>query len=505
MPGSPVTIVVYNPTDLQTWDLELDNNGREIRKHLQQINANNETLRPLEINLRHIEREIKSVEETIDILEMQRLRQQQINSSYYCPSRHHHHYHNYYHNDLWQGFVYGLKNSSLTDSKNKLADLQVVRTALIAQIYPLRTAIKNAKSNAANLRGRNDWLHAHIPNARLFIEAMIYNPAQLVSALKEKFVSEILAYEKKYFVALSPQVRISLLHVHYGLDPLIENHPDHQVQIRNYLRLCGFLCDLYTRVSQENKENPFLDYLVQIINSTHVLPQGELETGYSAIVWYQTFKNNFPQLINIEQNLFEIEKTGFQQKINSLLHPPSWAQKNLHQKIARAVQIINSEVKTKVQKNEAIDYYFYTRILDTLFRLQYNPADIQVAQHLLDMVDYTSGASSVNKQVLGSLLVVAGVLLAAASIALFATTFGTSALLSAWGFALGLSMMQTQIVVGVGCSLTAAAGAGLTLWGGRTIKSGTRKGLSQELLEIQIEANNQQGHMPPAYTPTPTW
>lgn len=63
---------------------------------------------------------------------------------------------------------------------------------------------------------------------------------------------------------------------------------------------------------------------------------------------------------------------------------------------------------------------------------------------------------------LGGLLIALGVLLIGASVAGLVTTFGSSSALSAVGIALGLSLLQTQVVLGVTSTIAAATGIGLT-------------------------------------------
>ncbi|WP_240920602.1 hypothetical protein [Legionella longbeachae] len=66
------------------------------------------------------------------------------------------------------------------------------------------------------------------------------------------------------------------------------------------------------------------------------------------------------------------------------------------------------------------------------------------------------------------------------------TTFGSSSALSAVGIALGLSLLQTQVVLGVTSTVAAATGIGLTFFTGpNTVKSGQRQGLSQGLIDVK--------------------
>ncbi|WP_126325030.1 hypothetical protein [Legionella cherrii] len=89
-------------------------------------------------------------------------------------------------------------------------------------------------------------------------------------------------------------------------------------------------------------------------------------------------------------------------------------------------------------------------------------ADHKTVNRLGAIAEYASRNNSVGKHVLGSLLVVFGALLIGASIAGFITTFGSSSILSAWGFSLGLSLLETEFVLGLASSLTAITGIGLT-------------------------------------------
>ena len=106
--------------------------------------------------------------------------------------------------------------------------------------------------------------------------------------------------------------------------------------------------------------------------------------------------------------------------------------------------------------------------------------NLRATERLLHMAEQAQGTYSLGKKLLGSLMVVIGVLMVITSALAFASSLGGASVFSAWGSVLGLHLIQTQVAA---LSLSAAAGTGLTFWGSHTIAAGARQGLSQDLME----------------------
>lgn len=487
MPDFEVKIVVYTPTDLQAWKLEPQTN-------LQQIYENQRVIADQERALGHLRRSLQSKENRISWLRIQLNMLRSQDRLYW----HNHHCHHPYYRDYYYRYNI-IDGAALYALENDLFRMQMDCDQIRRDMRPYQNIKAEAQSKIHQLEARNHWLAKHIPAAESFLATLENNPAQLVSALKVKIIKTINEYEEKHFIKRSRQVRISLWQIHNSLELLAPDVYDKREQQLNYLRLCGYLGNLYANVALENKDKDFLSCLAQIMNSTHVHSQGDLpgrwKTNSNALVLCQAMKEKYPQAFaKLEQDLEAREHAKFTELQQQLLDPSLICKTNVQQKVFLAAQTLRAEVDAKMKKNEVIDFHFYTRIATNLLSVYHNPTDFQAAKYLGDMATHASGASSFGKKLAGSLLVVVGALLIGASIAALVATCGSSSLLSAWGVALGLSLLHTQVIAGIGFSLTAVAGAGLTFWGGSIFKAGMRQGFSQKLVDVQEAVNNPPAH-----------
>lgn len=484
-----VNPVVYNYTDLFSWQAELTPLELQISENLQFIKEQQrQYLNPLQRQLDVLNSSISSIE-----LQMDMNLGMPSNIIYPRP-------------DYYGSSIQVLNTYTL---QFRLDNLLKERDKLKRRMAPYERAINEAQASLDELYSRRDWLKEHIPAAKLFLHTLQENPLELVQTLTNKIWEALIHYEDTHLTGLSPQVRICLLAVRYlnqltfypgGYAPDYTN-PIHRA---NYLRLCGFLWDMYLKVKQEKKDVAFEKILGSLIESTHVAEHGDLPyptlTGYSATAWFGSNSQSMPECFAIQEHHLPIleEQTlnnGIAFIAQNRPNQPTALQKH----IISAVNLIDAEVKMKKQKNEEIDYHFYGRAVCILNNVFVNPTDKQSAKRLGEIAECASGNNSVGKHVLGGLLIVFGALLISASVVGFITTFGSSSVLSAWGFALGLSLFETEFVFGIASSLAATAGIGLTFFAGpKAIESGARKGLSQELMDIKegIESYDE----PPSYS-----
>ncbi|MGM9452615.1 hypothetical protein ACTAZI_04680 [Legionella bozemanae] len=479
--------VVYNYVDLFSWQAELT--PLEL-----QITENSQFIKEQRQYLQFFQRQLDSLNSSISLIEQQTDMNLGIPSNAIYPRV-----------DFYGSSIQVLNTYQL---QFKLDSLLKERDALKRRMAPYERAINEAQASLHELRSRRIWLNEHIPAAQLFLQTLQENPLASVQALSNKIGDALIHYEDTHLTGLSPQVRIGLLAVRYlnqltfypgGYDPDYTN----QIHRANYLRLCGFLWDMYLKVKQENKDAAFEKVLASLIEGTHVAQYGDLpypmQTNYTAEAWFASNIQSMPgyfaiqeyHLPNVEE---QILNNGFAFITQNTPIRPTALQKH----IINAVNLIDAEVKMKKQKSEEIDYHFYGRTVLILNDVFVNPADKHAAKRLGEIAEYASGNSSVGKQVLGGLLIVFGALLISASVVSFITTFGSSSVLSAGGFALGLSLFETEFVFGIASSLAAAAGIGLTFFAGpKAMESGGRKGLSQKLMDIKEGIENY--GEPPAY------
>ncbi|KTD05954.1 hypothetical protein Lgra_2731 [Legionella gratiana] len=488
--------VVYNQANLYSWREELPRLQLQISEKVGLIEEQKQHLRPLQGHL-------DTTNRLISIVQSQ-LTNADINATqdmiHHMHDHHHHGHQHGHHHGHRDGVLHYMGDFAREWNRNQLQSeltrLQVERRSLQSQMRPYERIINETNAELVQLRSQESFLKKHIPAAESFLHALNENPLELVTALANRLEKAFVDYEDTHLTGLSPQVRISLIAARYGLNELTRYDGGynpavlHTTHRANYLRLSGFIWDMYSRVKQENQDSAFEKILAELVESTHVLQHGDLpdhlRTNFSAQAWFEGSKNKNSavfaiqpaQLTNIEEQIFT-NGLAFLKRNNG----PS---NDLQKHIMNAGDLIDAEVTMKKQKQEPIDYHFYGRTVRVLGEALAKPMDMQAAKRLGGIAEYASGSASVGKQVLGGLLIALGVLLVGASVAGFVASFGSSSALSAVGMALGLSLLQTQVVLGVTSSLAAASGIGLTFFvGPNTMKSGQRQGLSQELVDVK--------------------
>ncbi|WP_392538904.1 hypothetical protein [Legionella sp. 227] len=478
-----VNPVVYNRTSLLSWQAELAAIELQITEYLQFIEDQRQRLRSVQNEL--VSQNSLGYQLDVNMASFQDM----------MDSRPRH---------------YGNYTVETFPSERRSNRLQEQREALKKRMKPYEEAINKAQASMAQLLSRQEWLQKHIPAAQLFLQTLHERPLESVQSLINKIWEAFTHYEDTHLTDLAPQVRISLFTARYGLNTLtsyVEGYDPaytNSLHRTNYLRLCGFLWDMYSRVKQEKKDPEFEKLLGHLVESTHMVQQGDLpdhmQTGYSAQAWFESNKQNMPGLFAIkEQDLPSLEEQIFKNGLIFITQNRITQQTPLQKHILNTVNLIDAEVKMKKRRKEKIDYHFYGRMLTLLNSAFVNPADQHAAKCLGDIAEYASGSNAVGKKVLGGLLIAAGCLLICASVAGFFTTFGSSSLLSAWGIALGLGLLETELVFGVASSLAAVTGIGLTFFAGpKAIESGARKGLALELKDIKEELEHY--NAPPSYS-----
>jgi hypothetical protein len=249
------------------------------------------------------------------------------------------------------------------------------------------------------------------------------------------------------------------------------------------------LQEMHNRVAQEGQDTEFKGILTTLLDSTHIASNGDLpdamQTGQSTSTRFNFIAAQNPQFNITPEHLLVLEEQRYALKLSEL---ESGIYTDEIQKRARAViDAIKAEVASKKIKNEPIDYRFYSRILEDMWQAMGHRQDQAAIQHLGLLANAASGSSSTGKKIAGALFALVGVLLIAASIACLVATFGGSALASGFGAALGLSLIQSQICLGITASVTAVAGTSLSFWGGFKFKDGMRQGLSKDIMDFKQE------------------
>ncbi|WP_115711184.1 hypothetical protein [Legionella sainthelensi] len=485
---------VYNQANLFSWQQELPQVQSQISEKSRVIEEQRQLLSPFQ-------RQLETTKRLISITQSQ-LTNVNISATQDMLHHMHDHHHDRHHHHHRDGVLHYVgdfaREWSRSQLQTELGRLEAERISIQNQMRPYERVINETNAELTQLKSRKSFLDNHILVGGIFLRTLQENPFELVQTLANRLQKAFIDYEDTHLTGLSPQVRISLIAARYGLGELTRYESGYNPEAlqfqsthrANYLRLCGFIWDLYSRVRQENLDTAFEKTLADLVESTHVLQHGDLpdqwQTNYSANAWFEVSKNanlgvfaiQPGQLDNIEEQIFN-DKLGHLKRNNVLSN-------NIQRHIMNAAELIEAEVAMKKQKHEYIDYHFYGRTVCVLTDALNNPNDLQAVKRLGDIAEFASGSPSVGKQVLGGLLIALGVLLIGASIAGLVTTFGSSSALSAVGITLGLSLLQTQVVLGVTSTIAAATGIGLTFFTGpNTLKSGQRQGLSQGLIDVK--------------------
>ena len=415
-----VNPVVYNAENVQFWTAKLPLLEQQKQDNSQIIVEQEQFLTPLKQQLNVINSQISSA-------------QTLLNVAHWNAVPHHHGHHG-------NSGVYVLNAMAIGELQSQLYVLESQQSGILNQMQPFKEIIKGTREAQRAIQEDQIWLQRHIPEATLFLRNLNKNPATSLNELQNRIIVAFTTYEDEHLTGLSPQVRISLIATQYGLKLLNKNENGLELMRINYLRMCGFLWDMYYRVAQENKEDPFQNLLKTLLESTHIDENGDLpdhlKTGFTTTAWFEENKSTKAEYFAIpEQDLPNIESQIFQSEIVWLTQLKQEQKTMLQTNIINAAQLIKLEVQDKTKKKEEIDYHFYIRAMRNLNAVYHNFVDDQTAKRLSDIAEYASGSPSIGKQVLGALLVVFGGLLIATCIAGCVTAFASS-LFCAWAITL---------------------------------------------------------------------
>lgn len=484
--------VIYNVKNIELWRSEIPKLEKLSQEVSQQIITETPELERLSSRISLLNSQIRDLDTQILLLQSTQNRQ---HYHYYHDHHHHHHNHHHYASDFFVDVSTGIQLNRL---REQWSNLSGERSSLLTsmqrienRIESLKKAINNAKTNIA-------WLQKHITEGEEFLTTLNNNPTQLIVNLQQKILQKFSDYAYYHPAALSPRVRFCLFNIQWKLN-LITPPPTGQLypslpihtQIR-YLSLTAFVWEMYHQVEDEAQDEDFKNLLIELINKLHIPDNGDLpdslRTGKGAYAHLHDIKTSNPYDMSNE-NLYQYETDIFKYHLGNLKN--YLRQQNAVQiSIARAVSLIEEEISLKAQKNETIDYHFYTAAVSDFLQILSPQPNNNAIRHLGVLAEHASGTASLGKKIGGALLMVAGIALVAASIVGLAATFGGSSFFSAAGIALGLSLLQFQVAFGTFFAATAIAGSGLTFFGGRTFKEGKQQGLSKELVTLQETCNN---------------
>jgi hypothetical protein len=471
---------VYTSALINAWQLEASQLQGQIPQYRQVIEERRVALLPYQSRLLSVQRELNSLQSSITLAEINQ-----------AQDRRNHHYHNNHHHHHYQpGFLHTLGDIAAAGYLNSL---YARRSTLLATSGQIRADMQpHASTMVANQRAMENattkvtQLNAQITAGNSFLHTLSTNPGMLVAQLKGAISTAFRFYDDSHPLGLSPQVRICLFDIQNKLNYLTvkqEEATAHALQL-NYLDLCAMLHNMHARVEQEGQDLEFNKVLIGLLENTHIASNGDLpdlmQTGQAIPARFAYNAERNPLFSIAPEHFLAWEAQRYAEILNTF---GSAIYTGEERKRVKAVfDSITAEIEAKKIKNEPIDYRFYTRVLSDMLA-----SDTTSTQHLSVLANAASGSPSIGKKVAGALSALVGFLLLAASIACLVATFGGSSLASGFGAALGISLIQSQICLGVSASVTAVAGSSLGFWGGFKFKEGTRQGLSQNLIDLQTE------------------
>ncbi|WP_127099165.1 hypothetical protein [Legionella sp. km772] len=484
---------VYNAANIQAWSTEALSLNSQKQHHQAIITENNQALIPLQSQLQLLQTQISTVQGQVTSYE---IRNAQDNAFHWQQSHHHGHHHGHHHHHHSPGILHTAVDIfsafELGRLRNQLSDLQADARRIEARMRPHLQLIENSSRIIQQTDSRLSWLNYHSNNGAIFLNTLSANPNELVNQLKRKITAAFQDYDDKHPQGLSPQVRICLFNLKERLAYLTLTPEQATINAlqRNYLHLGALLQEMHNQVATEGLNQEFIQVLNSLLEETHLgadLPDA-LQTQQSKAEHYNYLQQQNPALFTVsperllvlEQERYHYEFSHLQERI-----APSNALQN---KINAALKVLNEELSAKKVKNEVIDYHFYNRVLADLAKISANPHDSKAIQHLGRLANVAVGTPSLGKKIAGVLLEILGIALIAASVTCLIATFGGSSFASSFGAALGLSLLQSQITLGISASLTALGGGALSFWGGIKFKEGQRQGLSKELENVHEEA-----------------
>ncbi|MGL5741287.1 MAG: hypothetical protein ACRCXC_01405 [Legionella sp.] len=154
----------------------------------------------------------------------------------------HHHGRHHHHDGILHQMNDMMSMATIASLRSELEHLQNQRAQILSEMQPYEDVLRQAEAQVIALRSRQTWLKKHLPAATTFLATLNDTPQESVTALANTLTKAFTEYEDSH-LTLSPQVRISLIAVRYGLHDLLVQPvgfaPDYamQQQRTNYLRL----------------------------------------------------------------------------------------------------------------------------------------------------------------------------------------------------------------------------------------------------------------------------
>ncbi|WP_131783776.1 hypothetical protein [Legionella gresilensis] len=487
----PYENVIFNKANIEGWKSERPILKKKVLKLSKKIEKAEASIHLIQASLTQVQLKISSIETQLSIADLRTTQDIQYHES--------HHGHSSNNTSILHTIDDLLSAGKTISLTNELNNLKNKRFKLEKDIDDYQNQIVQCQQSIRETKERITWIKRNVAQGEEFLQNIKNAPSLLVDNLSNKILSRLKNYDKKHPLGLPEEVRGCLLYIQEKLTLLTSTNttvlpalnpeviaPEIYCAQINYLRLCGFLWEMYRLVESKVQDKSFLLLLDELIESTHIPEAGDLPDEFQT---GQTSNNYFSQTKRstwlFSFDLSKTEKKIFEYELSSL--QAYFQRQNLLQiSFENTTSLIQSEITERLANNEEIDYRFYTRILHNLNILKSDHLNSEAREDLIFLAQYASGAPSISKQVLGGIAVTIGVLLIVASIGCLVATCFSGSPICALGIGIGMTLLQTQITFGIVSSLSAIFSSGLSFFGINKIKDGKRKGLSKELVDIPI-------------------
>src|SRR3990167_3251491 len=365
-----------------------------------------------------------------------------------------------------------------------------------------KTQVTNKQKS---LEKSNQDLSRYIDEAQTFLTALGETPKIAFDRLRDNVLTSLTEYDNTHPIQ-DFKVRLCLYGLAEKLTTILteqESHVEDELKSwrTKYIQLCGFIWDLYDQYvkSNVNLDVDLRERLAQLVQSTHVkwrrsLPSmrvdedaqeqhqaDSLSIGQTCFGQFVLFKNKSPILFHrTESDLDRAEKQDFHTALINLQAQAKVGDKTLC-KYAKELAIAASEEISQQESDQfrqpedrKPEYYVYTRMLRQAKELLAHPfsqegedfPDTRLDQ-FAQSACYVAGQPSHPKlkKFFGAAVGFIGAIIVAVSVMAAVASFGFSTPLSAFGIAVGTTLLwQAGSMIVAGSAALLGIGASMKLF-----------------------------------------
>lgn len=271
---------------------------------------------------------------------------------------------------------------------------------------------------------RYDDLEQRIKKAENFLTLLENSPDRVLNSFFEKIKLLLTRFEENHLFDQSRLTRLCLLELKEKMEAIKENYKINNKtgQRRLFFLLCGlvhYISDKLNSHAQNKSEDNLRLLLLSLIADFHIakfnsLPDEMAEEveRESCVSYFQKFKNYYQDYMKdlSESDLLNFEILQYSNAIQKLK-----SIEGCSEAIKQHIQQIISMMNKQKNENDNFDHLkFYTTILDTVFlRISY-PANVDITNKFIKLIDSKiEEAPSLSAKLFGAALTAIGTLIAA--------------------------------------------------------------------------------------------